>query len=344
MAFDKSWRIHSPKAYNLTSDSCIGQDIFLFKQTFIPRVKKKLSMKKNSKQREIQPKTKKSKAMHVDAESSRDKDDEIREKIDIESKKLIDELIVMNKTMKAGSIEREKREDEIYRKLYEFAELIQKHNWTQKNMRHLFYLITNQKLKSDEKSDWNFDDLYTDRHKMFTRFPDDTKTHLFLEKLHESTKTLTPEQIKQILNDPNIDGKKELLEAMTENCARTKLLHEASHKTCSSCWRDVMRSIFFMLSEMLTVELKTRSHQILKMSENKEITTQDAVELSELLREVIKKLEHYITKSDKVISKKEWIELIESVFLLMIQMINEIMMRYVLTKKINESAMTQGLF
>jgi len=255
----------------------------------------------------------------------RSNDDQARNEIDAEARKLIDELYTINKTLKPGSIEREQKEDVIYQKLHTFADLIQRKNWTHKNMQELYHLITNKHLKKPT--------LYSDDFSMFTQYPDDAKTHLFLEEMVKKFKIMKPEEAETLLKDPSIDGKKEILKALLQNCQREKILHKGVESTCKDCWQDILRKVFFMVAEMLTVELQNRSHQILLMTKNQQISSRDAIDLSGLLKIVTEKLDGMINKADKIIKKKDWINLVESIFQLLIYMVNEIMMRFVMSQR-----------
>ena len=255
----------------------------------------------------------------------RTNDDIARKAVDAEARKLIDELYSINKTLKPGTIERERKEDAIYQKLHTLAEMIQKKNWTQGNMQELYQLITNKQMKKPT--------LYSDDYNMFTQYPDDSNTHLFLQEMVTDFKIMKPEEAQNLLSDPSIDGKKEILKSLLQNCQREKILHKGVASTCKDCWPDILRKIFFMVSEMLTVELQNRSHQISVMTKNQQISTQDAIELSGLLKAVTEKLDAMINRADKITKKKDWITLVESIFQLLIYMVNEIMMRFVMSQR-----------
>lgn len=252
-------------------------------------------------------------------------DDQARQEIDTEARKLIDELYNINKTLKPGSIEREQKEDAIYQKLHILADMIQRKNWTHKNMQDLYHLITNKHLKQPT--------LYSDDYKMFTQYPDDAKTHLFLEEMVKKYNIMKPEEADALLKDPSIDGKKEILKSLLQNCQREKILHKGVESTCKDCWQEIIRKMFFMVAEMLTVELQNRAHQIVLMTKQKQLSAQDAIDLSGLLKVVAEKLDGMINKADKIVKKKDWINLVESIFKLLIYMVNEIMMRFVISQR-----------
>lgn len=262
-------------------------------------------------------------------------DDRARQEVDLEARKLIDELYQINKTLASGSIEREKREDVIYHRLYALADMIQQKHWTQKSMQDLYYLITNKNVAPPT--------LYDDDFQMFPRYPDDPKTHMFLEEIVKRYKLMKPEEAEALLRDPAIDGKKEILVSLMQNCQRATILNQGAAHTCKDCWKDILRNIFFMVAEMLTLELQNRSRQIESMIKTRDITSQNALELTKLLNMVAQKLDVFIMTADQIVKKKDWIQLVEGVFQLLIYMINEIMMKFVMSQQVNQNKRVEVL-
>ena len=198
-------------------------------------------------------------------------------------------------------------------------------------MQQLYYLIRNEQLvPSVAKLP-----VYTDSFKMFTKYPDDPKTHLFLESLAKNGQTMKVEEIYGVLTNPTRDGKKDVINSLIHNCQRKSLLQQGAESTCSHCSQIVLRRVFFMVSEMLTVELKERTRQIEKMVKEGTITTRDAMDMSEMITSIVRRLDHLISKADKTTTNKS--ELVESVFKLLIHLVNEVMMKYVLNNKIKSA-------
>ena len=211
-------------------------------------------------------------------------------------------------------------------------------------MKELYFIIRNEKLPEKPKNEsFPIGTMeYTDPHHMFTKFPSDTKTHMVLEEIVQALHSKSPEEADQILSDPGKDGKKEILESLIANCQRKKAFEKGAKTTCSQCWRETMHNIFFMVSEMLVVELKNRSHQILTMLGRGDITQEDALDLSSMMAEIIKKMHKLVKRSESSkMEKKEWNEIIEATFQLLIDLVNELMMRYVLTNKVKNSIVNQ---
>lgn len=222
---------------------------------------------------------------------------------------LIDELQTVQTTMKLGSVEREQREDEIYRQLYDIAEHIKTDGSLAKKpeMKDIYARITGDTIVSRFP-------VYTDEYKMFVQHPEDPKTRLFLEKISGNTEQPTDE----------------ILRSFVSKCGRKGLLEHSRRDTCTSCWSGIMRQIFRRMIQILTVELKRRSEQIKAMTEAGILTEVDMKDLVKHIESILHKTSKLVTRSEKHIkSKEEWIELNETLFQFMVDIVNDLMMRYV---------------
>ncbi len=258
-------------------------------------------------------------------------DAKARQLIDSETTKLMDELYRVHQTLKPGSAEREHQENHIYERLFLLAELIKRKNWSDQHMRELYHLITKEHLPVP----LNRHPVYGDEFKMFVKYPPDVKTLLFLRKL--TADSIPKDQMDQLLSDPNKDGQKELLYRMLTNCQRANLLTKGVNHTCSNCWKQVGSNIFFMTIEMLTVEIRARSEQVLEMLQKKEITTQDAKNIGAIMNKTEYSANKLLNQAEKTKRKQDWVTLIESAMKLIVQMINEILMTYLIRNKIRDA-------
>jgi hypothetical protein len=155
----------------------------------------------------------------------------------------------------------------------------------------------------------------------------------------QDLRTYEADEVRDLMVQPSQDGPKEVVYSLTERCQREHWLHTHASKTCSGCWNKVMREIFMMAVELLTLELQTRSSQIVDMTEQGHLTREDAEELAAFLTKTTGKLEKLLQKSDrKKMSKRQWIQLVEEVFRLTVGVGNEIMMRYVMLLKMKEAS------
>jgi len=256
--------------------------------------------------------------------------------IDMEASQLLDDLYKTQKTLKAGSIEREEKEDFIFKRLYQIAEVIKTQDVRDQKLRELYQLITNEQLPDQTvMQEYNgILPIYSDRYQLFTRYPAHPNTYLFLKELVKSIHQ--DADIESIMNNPSQDGAKELLYSLVSNCQRMKGLENAQNSTCSRCYDQAMKQIFFMVAEMLTVELQSRSEQILNLLHSHELTRQDGIELQELMSHMISVVQKMVKSLDNhiEISKSKWIEIIESMYRLIVNLINEVLMRYMITSKV----------
>ncbi len=243
---------------------------------------------------------------------------------------LVEDLHRVHETLKAGSVEREQREDYIYKRLYELAEAIKTRYPNDPKMQEVYFAITDddRNVKSDSAIVRRLP-VYTDEYKMFTQSPTTPKVQVFLEKMATDLNALPKEQTQRILSDQVRDGPKEVLRTFVSKCQREEWLKSASKNTCHNCWDEVMRHVFGMTIEMLTLELQQRSRQIREMTMKGLLTEVDAMDLIKHIEKIIQEANHLIRKSEKKQSKNSWIELIEELFRLIVGLVNEIMMRYV---------------
>jgi hypothetical protein len=255
-------------------------------------------------------------------------DDAVKNKIDMEARQLIEELRQINQTLKLGSVAREQREDHIYQRLYFLAEQIKHKHYQDKSLRELYYLITNDASLTTPPEVSKLP-VYPDKYHMFTKFPTTPKTNIFLSQMAKTLHTMNPEQIHKRLVQPDQDGAKQVLESFVSHTHREHALKMGAKQTCKHCWEEVMRNIFIMTLEMLTLEMKSRAEQILQMTQKGDLTSEDAVELTQYITQVIHQMEKMLPESQKKKKTKgEWIQAIESLFQFMVNIINEIMMRY----------------
>ncbi len=249
--------------------------------------------------------------------------------LDQEARSLVAELHHVNTTLKAGSLEREQREDKIYQRLYELAELIKSRHPTDPGLQELQFVITQQGAATEAVSVKRLP-VYTDEYKMFTQSPTNPKVQMFLEKMATDLQALPREETQRLLADQTRDGPKDVLRTFVSKCQRERWLKDSAKITCKGCWDEVMRSVFMMTIEMVTLELKQRAHQIRVMTERGYLTEVDAMDLVKHVGKIIREVEHLLRKSEKrKLSKNEWIVLIEALFRLLVGLVNELMMRYV---------------
>lgn len=286
-------------------------------------------------------------------------------RVDQETRDLLDELNVVQNTLKPGSLEREKREDAVYKRLYDIADYIKTDHSHDPRMQEIYFVITEERLESSQASPSATPDVegpsdvivdsgglvmkvnnktvkqfpvYGDPYRMYTKYPSTAKTQLYLEQMALDLGAMNPVELQSNFESVDEDGTKKVMRSMLGKCQREKWMTSQSKKCCAPCWREVMQQMFLMGCEILTVEMKTRSHQIAQMTERGQLTMEDARYLAEYIEKVMNQLEKLLTQSKRGRkSKKEWIYLVESVYRLMVGMINEIMMKVVQMLKVKAS-------
>lgn len=248
--------------------------------------------------------------------------------IDQEARALVQDLHLVQTTMKTGSLEREQREDYIYKRLYQIADAIEARHRHDPRLRPIYYAITQQGTAVEPPSVSRLP-VYDDEFKMFTQSPTTPKVHLFLTRMATDLQALPPATTAALLSDPTKDGPKQVVRALVSRGQREPWLQASAHRTCRGCWTEVMRHLFMMAVEMLTLELKQRAHQIRVMTERGYLTEVDALELVSYVEHIIQETGHLLKQSERTPqSKKSWIALTEALFRLLVGLINDLMMRY----------------
>lgn len=246
-----------------------------------------------------------------------------------EARTLVHELQKVQATLKSGSVEREQSEDRIYQRLYQLADTIRTRHPRDPQLQEIFFVITNQGTPASAPSVPRLP-VYTDEFKLFTQSPTTPKVQLFLEKMAQDLQALPAAHTHTLLADGLRDGPKDVLRSFVSKCHRERWLKESSELTCKGCWTEVMRYVFMMAIEMLTLELKQRAHQIRVMTAQGNLTEVDANELAKHAEHIILEADRLLARSEKPrLSKKDWIELLEALFRLLVGLINDLMMRYV---------------
>lgn len=263
--------------------------------------------------------------MSVDAETA-------RRQIAAEAQQLMATLQkVHQKWPQAGHPEREAAEDQIYRKLYMLADMIKVQKWTDVKMRELYQIITNETLPV-EKHVASLP-VYPEPSQTFSVYPAHPKTHLFLETLVTKMNLLPAEKAQEVLSDHQRDGPKDLLQLLVDQCGRGAGLAHGADATCKDCKETVLRDVFFMTSEMVVTELRSRAAQIAQMVNEKNITADQAKDLGEMLVAKLDEVQKLVATANQKSRGKKWVELIEQLFRTMVNVMNEIMMQYYLTEK-----------
>lgn len=248
--------------------------------------------------------------------------------VDQEARALVAELQTVFATVKPGTAEREQREDRIYKRLNELAELIREQYPNDPNLQQFRYLVTD-KGDAALRAPVNRLPIYTDEYKMFTQSPTNPKVQMFLKTMAKDTGSMPAESVDRVLADQYADGSKSVLRSMVTAPNRTQWLQNAADETCRPCWNSVMRRLFMMGIEMLTLELRQRTQQISVAARDGLFTPVDAKELGEHIGRIISKTDEMLDESQRSsLSKEDWIGLVEGVFRLMVGLINDLMSRY----------------
>lgn len=248
-----------------------------------------------------------------------------------------------------GDPVREEEEDRIYQRLFELTEAIKtnfKHGEVTPKTKEIFFMITNEPLTDAPliKAGQQVVPNYTDKYGLYPRSTPNPKVHLFLEAMTKAGKLMEEKQFERILQDTQIDGQKELLFRFRKMCNREKSLKKCASESCSTCWKEVMPTVFLLLSQVLTTELLNRMEQVKTLQQNQDLTPADTryllnfIDLSRQETEAV--LEQVRVK--KPSSKGQWIHHIESLYLIMVRMINEIMMRYIVLLKFRATVQSGG--
>lgn len=249
--------------------------------------------------------------------------------LDQEARALVNELHQVNATLKPGSVEREQREDRIYQRLFDLAEIIKARHQHDPELQQIYFVITNQGPPAVAAGVKRLP-LYTDEFKLFTQSPTTPRVQMFLEKMATDLETLPRAETQRLLADQTRDGPKELVRSFVSQCHRERWLRDSAKITCKGCWDEVMRHIFMMAIEMLTLELKQRAHQFRVLSEKGYLTEVDVLDLVQHVEKIVHEAERLLAQSEKrKLSKTEWIQLIEALFRLLVGLINDLMLRYV---------------
>jgi len=269
--------------------------------------------------------------------------------IEQEARDLTIKLKQIQTTLEPGDPIREKEEDAIYQRLFELTEMI-KSNYKEGEVtpktKEIFFLITNEPLSDAPliKPGQQVVPNYTDRHGLYPRSTPNPKVQLFLEHMAQAGKVTDEKKVDQILTDRSIDGQKELLFRFRKMCNRSKAMEKCSEESCSSCWKEVMPTIFLLLSQVVTSEILNRMDQVKSLLRNGDLTPDDAKYLFHFINKSRIETENVIkgVSRKKPKNKRQWVHQVESLYMILIQMINEIMMRYVVLLKFRATIQSGG--
>ena len=95
--------------------------------------------------------------------------------------------------MKSGSIEREEREDAIFKRLYQLADRIKEDHKNNPQLQEIFFLIMDQRVNGPPEVPKL--PVYTDEFKMFTRSQPRAKVQIFLEEMAVDLKTMSSQDV-----------------------------------------------------------------------------------------------------------------------------------------------------
>lgn len=254
---------------------------------------------------------------------------------DAEARVLIRELEVVQHSLPSGSAERESKEDQIFKRLTELAKQIQYSPNRTKTMVSTYESITNQSIPEQELISTEALPIYTDP--LFTRYPEKQRMKTFCKHL-----TTHHKDFKRPVTD--IDDPKIVLQSFTRYPKRDEIWKTYAEHTCKTCWRDIMYNMFFMLSEVLVVELHNRSKQVVEMLDANDLSLEGARDVVNCLDQSIvslKKLIKSVSKNGESNEKQYWVDVIEELFKLNTVCINNIMMNHMILVK-NREAIDRG--
>jgi hypothetical protein len=221
-----------------------------------------------------------------------------------------------------NSPEKEKKLDTIYKNLIDLSRNIKREKKlgnSRVDTDELFFLITNMPNASRVQAFDNYGDTFD----MFLDDNPSEKTTTFLSKMSVLLNNKDPVAIK---------NPKEIIYQALHNCQRKTWLENTSEDTCEHCWATIMEETFIMSSKTFTVEIQAQLVKIQEMFEFKRITLEDSVFLEKVIANTlieVSKLVDTVDKQKKTMTKQQWTMVLESLFLVIVQMTNEIMLTLV---------------
>jgi hypothetical protein len=245
---------------------------------------------------------------------------EVLQNIGDQARDLVRELSSINST---NPPHKEQLKDQVFLRLSNLARKIERERSkgnTNDKIEEIYLLISNNPKNINKKV--GALSSYGDVHKWFVKPEPTIGTNMFLKQL--ATSFNGKNGINTTL-DP-----KELVYQSLYNCNRQNWLNKASDITCKSCWNEIMNSFFIITAQTFTVELNSLENKIEELYKNRKLTTENTEYLVTYMAKNIKKFSTIVRRAtnNKDKSKEEWTELLESLFMVIVRIMNEMTNRY----------------
>jgi hypothetical protein len=262
--------------------------------------------------------------------------------IELEAQQVLHSLSELKKRQDLSGAELIEREEVLYKRLHELTNDVvdfsqRKEKYTDKHqsldgkVELLETVARGHKQTTVEKLP-----VYTDEWNMFTRFPIDESLQEYILQMMSSMKTVPSETAVRVVQDARRDGNKDLLQTMLHSNKREEWFDQSSKKLCTGCWSHVLPQLFQMVSELMVVEFRKRLRQIVTMVNKRDLTSTDGYKLAKEFSNALKVMNKLVDQSQdqkKIKRKKDWTEMIRKLFTIIVEFVNELMMRYVLLAK-----------
>ena len=253
--------------------------------------------------------------------------------MDTKAKELLRNLSHIQSKLKIGDPEREREEDLIYKEMYSLAQSVSDQFKTEPqkvdNESLDFYFLVHHKQLAHMKQRVSYPVLYQDEDQLFPRKTASPKTLFFTKQLAEQVAHMTPEEISKVIQNPKVHAPRELFRKLMFHQGRTHALKESENQMCKGCRKELVQQLWQLMMEILLIELDARSQQLFQWYKEHNITREDYVELTDIFNKVLDQVEAIINDF-----KPKEIADLEFIFMLMIQMINEMLMRFVMMQQV----------
>ena len=233
-----------------------------------------------------------------------------------EARDLILQLEHLNDNYKDKSPDKEKQRDYIFKRLYKISKFLEKNkhcNGLNKECEDLYFSITSSNLNDVKTISSDNLHQYGDVYKLFLKENPSIKYSLFLEEISKKLGVKNPTVKKVVYN--NLD-----------NCNRKGIFKNLKKNTCQTCWDEVMYKFFMSSAKTFLVELKSQTENIERAYVQQKISLKDAEDISKMIEKITIKFHKLLEKINY--SEINWIKSTEKLFLLIVNLSNEILFKY----------------
>jgi hypothetical protein len=229
---------------------------------------------------------------------------------------------IMRKKKAASTAEDEKR-------LQQLADLIlreRSYGNSAADTDELYFLITGEAIAKTKPGKLRRSDTFD----MFVNAPPSVKANMFFRKMDMQLNRNS--DVHATMMQPS--GVQTVVYRSLFNPRREEWLQHSCQNVCNSCWQEMFREVFQLTARTVLVELTSLSRKLVDLGSSASLPLAEIKSLDRVLGKSIEELHRLVDAAGKdgIDTKSGWVQLLERLYQLMADTMNNFMMKVMLNR------------